>query len=179
MQHLVLNVRFHVATGFFGRDQVRHTRPPGHGRGNGRRKARLERRHERPARPPGFRHTRNVRAPPLASLPQGVYVFFRARILPIASADISLGIGLGLGRQFVDTQFHSSSRLECAESVGVLELSIFAQFSISHSLEIGASVFTTSDSVLANRACTPNQTFHLLIFDCQPAPFAPPQESFS
>lgn len=126
-------------TGFFGRDQVLHTRPPGHGRGNGRREARLERRHERPARPSGLRHTGNVRAPPLASLPQGMYVciFSREdlanRLCRYFPRD---RVRVNLGRQFVDTQLSQlSSRLECTESVGVLELSMFAQFLISHYLE--------------------------------------------
>lgn len=115
MQDFALNVRFRVAAGFFGRDQVRHTRPPGHGRGNGRRKARLERRHERPARPYGLRHTGNIRAPPLASLPQGNFILFF--ILLNYFFDFSRGdlcqkplqilprdIRLGSGRRSVDTQ---------------------------------------------------------------------------
>jgi len=69
------------------------------------------------------------------------------------SADISIAIGPGLGRQFVDT-FYSSSRLECAGSVGVLELQLFC--SIFNSRILDSSTFDvrlTPDYVPADRAC--------------------------
>lgn len=184
-----MNVTFHVTTGFSGRDQVRHTRPPGHGRGNGRGKARLERRHERPARPSGLRHTGNVRAPPLATLPQGMYVcmfsreglakrlcgyFPRVRVMSTIR-----------GRLTFTALFASHApNLQVYSSTFLLnsQFQIFLKSELQHLPRPIPCLPTVPARAMTRSSFRSNLLFPFVcscFFVSQPAPLAPPRESFS